>query len=1002
MKSEDEIFLHALDLPPAERTAYLDEACADSPALRQRIERLLTASESTAGLIDRGLDEVRAAAAAEGEAGPGDVIGGYTLVRRLGDGGCGVVWLAEQTQPMRRQVALKVIRLGMDTTEVIRRFEAERQALALMDHADIARVFDAGTTPTGRPFFVMEFVDGRPITTYCDEHRLSVAERLSLFCRVCDAIQHAHHKGIIHRDVKPSNVLVAPPAGGSGAPVLKVIDFGIAKAIEQRLTDTTLVTQIGQFMGTPAYMSPEQLDQAGSDVDTRTDVYSLGVLLYEMLAGAPPFEPKALMAAGLEAMWKQIREIDPPRPSTRLQTLSPEQLQTTATSRVMDPVKLVHRITGDLDWIVMRCLEKQRTRRYATPAGLAADIGRYLANEPIEARPAGAGYRFAKLVRRNRLVFGAAAAVSVAALTGTAVSTWQAVRANRAEVAARAAEATAREEAAIAGAVRDFLQTDLLRQADPNWQADSLETVDPDLKVRDALERAAAQVGERFAAQPLLEAEVRQSIGEAYQGLGLTAEAAVQLERALELRRTHLGHQHVDTLRTQRDLGRAWMDINRAADAVTLLRELGELVTPEMPAALRIDAQTGLGLALQKTGDFVAAEPLLVAALADWEALAGPEDPRTLMAVRNLGALYHEQGRLAEAEQMQRRALAVYRRDLGIEHPATLAMLNNVATVTKDRGDVAAAVGLLEEMLEGYRRVLGAEHQDTIVAMINLAGAYHDQSRLEDALALETEALDIARRVLGGDHQLSLTLMNNMASQLNRLGRVDESIAMREQMQEGLEKAFGPDHPNTMMAMANLGSDYTRAGRLAEAGPVLRESSRRLNAKLGEEHPAAISVLALVAMNTLQEGNLPEALTLWQHVRDLRLRTAGPSHRQTFIATERLSQTLLSMERAAEAEPLLQELVAARAEAEPGKGATFVSQAMLGDALLRMERAVEAEPWLLSGYEGLSALAAPVPPEFGRTRREVMQNLVRCYAALGRPEEAAVWQARLDAEPVSP
>jgi eukaryotic-like serine/threonine-protein kinase len=354
----------------------------------------------------------------------GKTVGRYKILEKVGEGGCGVVYVAEQTEPVRRRVALKVIKLGMDTKQVIARFEAERQALAMMDHPNIAKVLDAGTTEIGRPFFVMELVRGIRITEYCDQANLTTKERLDLFIKVCQAIQHAHQKGIIHRDIKPSNILVMMH---DGVPVPKVIDFGIAKAtVGQTLTDKTLYTQLQQFIGTPAYMSPEQAEMSGLDIDTRSDIYSLGVLLYELLAGSTPFDANELMSRGIDAMRKTIREKEPVRPSTRLATLKGEELTTTAKRRSADTSKLLHQLKGDLDWIVMKCLEKDRTRRYETASGLAADLKRHLENEPVVARPPSAAYRFQKAIRRNKLAYAAAAAVTAALLVGTAVSVWQA------------------------------------------------------------------------------------------------------------------------------------------------------------------------------------------------------------------------------------------------------------------------------------------------------------------------------------------------------------------------------------------------------------------------------------------------------------------------------------------------------------------------------------------------------------------------------------------------
>jgi len=437
---EEAIFEAALELPASQRASYLANACGDDSALRQRIKALLAAHEG-----DGILDQANTAAPQQTivltlplTEKPGERIGHYKLLQEIGEGGCGVVWMAEQEKPVRRRVALKVIKLGMDTKQVVARFEAERQALALMDHPNIAKVLDAGATDTGRPYFVMELVRGVRITDYCDQNNLSTEQRLALFTQVCQAIQHAHQKGIIHRDIKPSNILVADH---DGVPVPKVIDFGIAKATtDQRLTDKTLFTAFEQFIGTPAYMSPEQANLCGLDIDTRTDIYSLGVLLYELLTGKTPFDAKELLQAGLDEMRRTIREKEPSRPSTRLSTMQAGDLTTTAKHRHTDAPKLIHLLRGDLDWIVMKCLEKDRTRRYETANGLALDVQRHLSNELVTARPPNTAYRFQKLVRRNKLAFAAVSAVIGALLLGLGLSTWMFFREKAARQRAESAE----------------------------------------------------------------------------------------------------------------------------------------------------------------------------------------------------------------------------------------------------------------------------------------------------------------------------------------------------------------------------------------------------------------------------------------------------------------------------------------------------------------------------------------------------------------------------------
>jgi serine/threonine protein kinase len=754
-QGEEAIFDAALCLPPKERSGYVAGCTEGNPELRQRVEVLLGNYEAGTFLEQvaaPGLRQPRHLAVPLTEK-PGDTIGRYKLLQQIGEGGCGVVYMAEQLEPVRRRVALKIIKLGMDTKSVIARFEAERQALALMDHPNIAKVLEAGATETGRPYFVMELVRGMKITEYCDEQKLSTRARLDLFMQVCQAIQHAHQKGIIHRDIKPSNILVGVDGG---APALKVIDFGIAKATSGvRLTDRTLFTAFEQFIGTPAYMSPEQAMLTNVDVDTRSDIYALGVLLYELLTGKTPFGTPELLAIGLDEMRRTIREQEPLRPSTRLSTLPGQELSTTAHCRGLNAPKLVTELRGDLDWIVMKALEKDRVRRYDTANGLASDIRRHLNNEPVMARPPSKLYRVRKAVQRNKLAFAAGSALAASLLIGATLSTVLFFRERsehkRAEgQTTRANEQTARanQQAASAKAVSDFLVRDLLEQSDSLTQALEGFTPDPNLTVRQALHRAAAKIGHRFKDQPLQEAAIQHAIGAALRGVGESERGIEHLKRSLQLARAGREPHDPATFETMHNLALAYMASNK--------REL--------------------------------AGPLLEETLALMKDHVGADHYDTLSVMNDLASAYVESGKLDQALSLYEKTLKLREAKSGLEDAYTLGSMNNLAMGLQRAGRLDQAVPLLERTVELMRRTLRPEHPYTQNAMSNLAQCYRDAGKFDEALPLFRTVLELRKASLGLDDPLTLWSMNSLADTLVRV----ENYAQAETLYRDALKRLRP------------------------------------------------------------------------------------------------------------------------------------------------------------------------------------------------------------------
>jgi non-specific serine/threonine protein kinase/serine/threonine-protein kinase len=737
-------------------------------------------------------------AASGGDSATGSVIGPYHLLQLIAEGGMGQVWLAEQKQPVRRRVAVKLIKVGMDTREVVARFESERQALALMDHPAIAKVFDAGSTPEGRPYFVMEYVPGLPITDYCDYHKLSVRQRMELFIRVCEGVQHAHQKAIIHRDIKPSNILVTEI---DGKPVPRIIDFGIAKATSQQLTPGTMYTRVGMVVGTMGYMSPEQADSGGQDIDTRTDVYSLGVVLYELLVGTLPIDFGKL---AYDEVLKRLRETDAPRPSTRLRVLG-DSSTATAQNRGADLVALTRQLRGDADAIAVKALEKDRKQRYGSPSELAADIRRYLRNEPVLAHRPSFGYRAGKYLRRHSLGVGVAA-VALLLLIGFAIA--QTVELRR-----------IKQQRDRADRITTFM-TDMFKVSDPSQARGN------DVRVREILDKASSKVLSGLAQDPIDQAELMQVMGDVYQNLGLYPQAESLTKHALAIRTARLGMKNRETLRSKTSLTELLLEEGKYADAEKLARETLDVRTKTYGPEDRgtVQSMNQLGLAFEDQGRYHDAEELHRKALEIASRKFGADDPLTLKAVINLAIDLAYEGNLPAAEEQFRRVLQIRLDNGGPDDPNTLAAEINLGAVLLRQDRYAEAEKIYRELVQRARRVLGADHPTTLLAMGNLGLTLSLEERDPEAEQIFRETLAIKQRKLGAEHRSTLVTAGNLADVLREEGKNVEAEALLRSTLAAERRTLGNDHSDTLATYEALGLVLTAEHRYPEAERVFREA----------------------------------------------------------------------------------------------------------------------------------------------------------------------------------
>ena len=927
----ESLYHAAVAKEPGERSAYLAIACAADPTLRSEIQSLLDHAETQLAsptprsevaklwehIVGNPLSCTQTSTEAVGGASrPPTSVGRYKILQLLGEGGMGTVYEAEQEYP-RRAVALKVIRPGPTGPELLRRFEQESQALARLQHPGIAQIYEAGTADNGfgpQPYFAMELIHGESLLQYAEAHQLSTRQRLELMAKVCDAVQHAHQRGIIHRDLKPGNILVDQ----SGQP--KILDFGVARATDCDAR-ATRQTDIGQLVGTLAYMSPEQVLGDPLELDTRSDVYAIGVILFELLAGRLPYK----ISSHPHEAAQTIREDDP---------------------EPLSSVNLTYR--GDIETIARKALEKDKARRYASAAGMAADIQRYLNDDPIAARPPSVTYQLQKFARRHKALVSGIAAVFVVLIAGIIASMLEAERARR-------AEQVATTQAATAKAVNDFLQDDLLAQASASNQARPDTKPDPDLKVRTALDRAAARIEGKFAKQPLVEASIRQTIGNTYHDLGLYPDAQRQMERAFELWLHVLGEERRETL--------------------TSMQTLAELYHDE--------------------GRYEQAELLYSRVLEGRRHLLGEENPDTLDAMDDLAGLYTDQGKYKQAEPLFIKALDVQRRRLGDEHADTLTSITNLAHLYDQQSKYAQAEPLFAKVLEVRRRLLGPEHPLTLLSMNNLGVAYRNQGKYAQAEPLFTEVLDVDRRVLGSEHPTTLTIMNNLGVTYRNQGKFAQAEPLFTEVLEARRRLLGLEHPDTLTSMSGLGNLYSSQGKYAQAEPLFAKVLEVRRRVLGSEHADTLTSMTNLATLYRNQGKYEEAEPVFIKVLDVQRRVLSSENPDTLSTMSDLALLYLKQCKYAQAAALLREALTAYEKTLLDSWRRYDCQSMMGASLAGQKNYVEAEPLLLAGYDGMLQRKATIPAASRYKLEQAGRWIVQLYQSLGQPEKAAEWQNRL-------
>ncbi len=995
--TEEEVFLQARRISNArERETFLRNVCVNDEKQLARLKKLLDVDRQQPDFLETPALAFSETIVQNPAESVGQVIDKYELLELVGEGGFGLVFRAQQLRPVERIVAIKLIKPGMDSQQVVARFSLEQQALARMNHPQIAAIFDCGQTASGRLWFAMEYVPGVNITQFADQHRLSLADRVRLIVDVCSAVEHAHQKGIIHRDLKPTNILVV--ADGKRWQ-LKVIDFGIARAVDNSLNEQSRLTRGAQLMGTPLYMSPEQTVGDTSDIDTRADIYSLGSVLYELVTGVTPFEGLSSTNATWEKILHEIREVDPKRLSAWFAS-DPNRAAVSAERRQSSTTKLIADCRRDLDWIAMKCLEKDRNRRYRSVSELREDLDRYLQGDVVHAGPPTLLTTWRKYWKRNQRAIALMATLVGSLTIGLIVSLSQAYRASRAELQAkqdrdneRAARIEADEQTKVSQAVTKFLTEELLQQADIANQLDS-QNRNPEITVREILLRAVSRIPNRFDSMPRVEVVIRDTLANSLLGIGDFQEARNQSKTAVEIANQNLQEHDPQRLRAQHTFATILAETEDPHAAIEILERLAaayhDIEGPEHSNTLRI-RQT-LAKALEAAGRFSEAQQQVIEVLAICESRSSPDHGETLHARNNLALLWSKMGQPAKAEALLRQVLDSRTALQGESHPLTIRATHSLATNLYLQRKLEEAEALYHQAESLAQKYLGPSHPDTLAILNDLGNLYADTNRRDQALKTYQQVLELRRQKLGERNPATWDAMNNLAIHYAEDGDTTQAMELLTKVVELRKEFSGPAHPDTLLALNNLAYFYQSLDQYPQAVKLFKEAWENSKTELPASHPTVITLATNYASGLAQLAEWEQSAAVMRENLLATRQHFGDQSVEYAAQLGRLALVLIEMEQWVEAGSLAQEAWAIRQKVGPDRWATGWAQSLVGRIQSKTTETATALENLVAGAEAVSARWDQVAKNGRGNAVQAFDWLIEVYERDQRPDLAQKWR----------